>query len=90
MQLGTDGEPITVGPSDVGNVPHDDIFVAIRNGFRSVRRQLLGAEALRLARGEVPSSASACDDPLDVSAPVAFETSVDLNASASPDASKLG
>ena len=89
MQLGTEGEPITVGPSDVGNVPHDDIFVAIRNGFRSVRRQLLGAEALRLARGEVPLSTSACDDPLGVAAPGAFETSVEMNGSASPDAGKL-
>ena len=89
MQLGSEGNPITVGSSDVGNLPHDDIFVAIRNGFRSVRRQLQEAEAQRLARGEVPAAASSVDDALAGPSPLALPTSVDVTSPELPGASKL-
>jgi hypothetical protein len=87
MQLGTAGNSIKVGSSDIGNVPHDDIFVAIRNGFRSVRRQLEGVEALRLQRDESIGTKSLDDSPGPSTAGVA-PTPIADSSSESPGASK--
>ena len=54
MNLRTVGAPLIVSSDEAGNGPHDDVYVAIRNGFRSVRRQLLE----RGARPVIPPSPS--------------------------------
>lgn len=74
MQLATARAPMTVGADDVGNVPHDDVYVAIRNGFRSVKRQLLEDEARQAALGE-PLPAVSSTEPVGVPAALPPDTS---------------
>ena len=86
MRLATDGNPMTVGVDDLANVPHEDVYVAVRNGFRSIRRQLLEDQAQRIARGEMLPAVLAPVDSVGLSTsvggsePVNVATSVGLSA----------
>jgi hypothetical protein len=48
MELVMPAGPVRVGSDHPANLPHEDVYVAIRNAFRAARRELearLGAEA---------------------------------------------
>jgi len=48
MELVMPAGPVRVGSDHPANLPHEDVFVAIRNAFRAARRELearLGVEA---------------------------------------------
>jgi hypothetical protein len=48
MELVMPAGPVRVGPEHPANLPHEDVYVAIRNAFRAARRELeaqLGVEA---------------------------------------------
>lgn len=48
MELVMPAGPVRVGLDHPANLPHEDVYVAIRNAFRAARRELearLGAEA---------------------------------------------
>jgi len=48
MELVMPAGPVRVGSDHPANLPHEDVYVAIRNAFRAARRELearLGVEA---------------------------------------------
>jgi hypothetical protein len=40
MELVMPAGPVRVGPDHPANLPHEDVYVAIRNAFRAARREL--------------------------------------------------
>ena len=40
MELLMPAGPVRVGPDHPANLPHEDVYVAIRNAFRAARREL--------------------------------------------------
>ena len=40
IELKADGGPIVVGPEHAGNNAHEDVYIAVRNAFRGLRRLL--------------------------------------------------
>ena len=60
VEIATLDEDVVAGPDHVDNPAHEDVYVAVRNAFRLVRREL----ATSIERRSVTGASEAASDPV--------------------------